>query len=281
MKKSFPLIVYVLRVYFNSVALLNKNFAAKQLVKLFSTPRKRVIRKRETDILDQANQSFLKVEDEKVAFYEWGSGSKTAILFHGWESNAGSIGAFVEPLLIRSYKVIAFDAPAHGSSEGKRSNLLYFKKTARLIVEQIGVPDIAIGHSLGANAILMLANEDNLKIPKVILISPLNRLMSVFEEFQEILSLPKGVFKRFIQQFEKQAGYSFNNFYFQSIGKASPLNKVLILHDVADQITDFNHSKEMNEAWPETKLIPVNGSGHYRILWEEKTLQSVKEFIDQ
>ena len=281
MKKSYPTIVYFFRAYFNSIALLNKNYAAKQLVKLFSTPRKRVVRKRETDILDQAKQSFFEVNGERVATYEWGSGSKTAILFHGWESNAGSIGAFVEPLLDRSYKVVAFDAPAHGNSEGKRSNLLYFKKTARLIVEQIGVPDIAIGHSLGANAIIMLAREDNIKIPKVVLISPLNRLMSVFEEFQQILSLPKGVFKRFIQKFEEQADYSFNDFYFQSIGKESPLTQVLLLHDIADQITDFNHSKEMNEAWPETQLKPISGSGHYRILWQDKTLETVQEFIDQ
>lgn len=281
MKKTYPTIVYVFRAYFNSIALLNKDFAAKQLVKLFSTPRKRVVRKRETDILEGSKQSFIMVDGEKVATYEWGSGNKTAILFHGWESNAGSIGAFVEPLLNRSYKVIAFDAPAHGGSEGKRSNLLYFKKTARQIVEQIGIPDLAIGHSLGANAIIMLAKEDYLQIPKVILISPLNRLMSVFEDFQQLLSLRKELFNRFVEQFEALAGYSFNNFYFHDYGKESPLKQVLLLHDVGDQITDFKHSKDMNEAWPQAQLEPISGSGHYRILWEGQTLKKVSEFMDQ
>jgi len=223
MKKSYPTIVYIFRAYFNSIALLNKDLAAKQLIKL----------------------------------------------------------AFVEPLLNRSYKVIAFDAPAHGSSEGKRSNLLYFKKTARQIVERTGIPDLAIGHSLGANAIIMLAKEDHLQIPKVILISPLNRLMSVFEDFQELLSLQKALFNHFVKQFEAIAGYSFNDFYFHDYGKESPLNQVLLLHDEGDQITDFMHSKEMNELWPQTQLEPISGSGHYRILWQEQTLETVKEFIDQ
>ena len=281
MKKSYPTIVYIFRVYFNSIALLNKDLAAKQLLKLFSTPRKRVVRERETAILDESKQSFIRVDGEKVATYEWGSGSKIAILFHGWESNAGSVGAFIEPLLNRSYRVIAFDAPAHGSSEGKRSNLLYFKKAAKQIVEQIGIPDIAIGHSLGANAIILLAKEDHLKIPKVILISPLNRLMNVFEDFQQLLSLPKSIFDRFIQQFEELAGYSFEDFYFHEFGKEGPLREVLLLHDVEDQITDFEHSREMNEHWTQTQLKPISESGHYRILWDEKTLEFAQEFIDK
>ena len=281
MKKPYPAIVYVFRAYFNSIAFLNKNLAAQQLLKLFSTPRKRVVRKRETAILDEAKQSFILVDGKKVTTYEWGSGSKIAILFHGWESNAGSVGAFVEPLKNRSYKVIAFDAPAHGSSGGKRSNLLYFKKAAKQIVEQIGIPDIAIGHSLGANAIIMLAKEDHLEIPKVVLISPLNRLMNVFEDFQQLLRLPKGIFNRWIKQLEQLAGYSFDEFYFHQFGKEAPLDEVLLLHDVEDQITDFKHSKKMNEVWSQTQLKPITGSGHYRILWDEETLKSVKEFIDQ
>lgn len=281
MKKSVPFIARVFRIYFNTIGLVFKDLAARQLIKLFSTPRNRVVRKREKEVLATAKQSSIKVNNTSIAVYEWGEGTKTAILFHGWESNAGSLGAFVQPLVENNYKVVSFDAPAHGKSKGKQSNLIYFKKTAKFIIEKIGVPDLVIGHSLGANTIIMVAKEEKINFSKAVLISPFNRLMSVFDELRLMLKIPPKLFNRFIEKFGIIAGYEFKDFYFQDMGKQSPLENVLILHDVDDKITEYKHSKEMNKAWPKTSLKSISGSGHYRILWDEVAIESALEFIDR
>jgi hypothetical protein len=50
-----------------------------------------------------------------VVVESWGSGPPV-YLVHGWGGWRGQLGAFVDPLLARGYRVVAFDAPSHGES---------------------------------------------------------------------------------------------------------------------------------------------------------------------
>ena len=201
------------------------------------------------------------------------------MLFHGWESNAGSLGAFVDPLLEKGYRIIAFDAPAHGGSKGKFSNLVYFKKAAKEMILRYGVPHVAIGHSLGACAIIMCAYEENLHFERTILLAPLNRLMSVFEEYQKILKIPEKLFHLFLSHFEDFAGYSFQSFYFHNYGKKTSLNKVLLFHDEEDKITGFSHAKDFEQNWEAIRLEPVRETGHYRVLWDKEMILKSMDYI--
>ncbi len=279
MKKSVPLIVYFFRLYFNTIGVVFKETASKHLIQLFSTPRKRVKRRREEEILDQSRKSTVSVLGEELATYEWGEGDKLAMLFHGWESNAGSLGAFVKPLLGKGYRVFSFDAPAHGNSSGKRANLIYFKNTAKELIKMKGKPDLVIGHSLGANTIILVSYEEQIKFEKVVLISPLNKLMTVFEEIQDLLKIPKSLFNAFVKNFGKLASYELKDFYFAKFGNLSPLDDVLILHDLDDKVTDFTHAETLNKAWPASSLSAIKGSGHYRILWDHESLKAITEFL--
>lgn len=279
-KRSLPLIIYVLRFYFNSIGLLFKKTSSKQLFNLFSRPQKKVIRNKERQILEQAESSAMQLkEGVSIRIYQWGEGGKLAMLFHGWESNAGSLGAFVEPLLDLGYKVVAFDAPAHGSSGGKKSNLLYFKSAAKQLVDKMEVPSLAIGHSLGANAIIMTAFEEKWKMEKLILISPLNRLMGVFEEYKSILKIPDSLFRQFIKNFSEITGYELSDFYFHDYGRKLDLDQVLIVHDKNDQVTPFLDSVNMNKQWGQSLLLPIEGSGHYKIVWSKEAIEKSLNFI--
>ena len=280
MARKIPFIVQVFRVYFNSLGLLFPKLSAKQLMNLFSKPRVKVLRKREIAVLNEARKSFLRFEGEEIKVYEWGAGDKLAMLFHGWESNAGSLGALVAPLVEEGFHVVAFDAPAHGGSKGKYSNLMYFKKAAKNMIHKFGAPQLAIGHSLGACAIIMCAYEENIVFEKTILIAPLNRLMAVFEEYQQILNIPDKLFVLFLNHFQEFTGYSFDQFYFHDYGNRTELNKVLLFHDKGDKITNFYHAKEFDENWDAVQLEVIQNSGHYRILWDvgmvSKSIQYVK-----
>ncbi|MFT6165976.1 MAG: alpha-beta hydrolase superfamily lysophospholipase [Vicingaceae bacterium] len=279
MSKKVPFILKVFRVYFNSVAHLYPSVSAKQLISLFSKPRVRVLRAREVEVLDKAENSFLKFGKEEIKVYQWGEGEKLAMLFHGWESNAGSLGAFIDPLLEKGYRIIAFDAPAHGGSKGKYSNLVYFKKTAKEMMHKYGVPNVAIGHSLGACAIIMCAYEDNLHFERTILLAPLNRLMSVFEEYQKILKIPKKLFQSFLSHFEDFAGYSFQSFYFHNYGKQTNLDRVLLFHDEEDKITNFSHASDFEQNWDAIRLEPIRETGHYRVLWDAGMITKAMDYI--
>ncbi len=281
MSRKVPIIITVFRIYFNSVGRLTPRTSAKQLLNLFSKPRARVLRARELEVLKKAKKSFLKFGEEEIKVYQWGEGEKIAMLFHGWESNAGSLGAFIEPLIRRGYRVVSFDAPAHGGSKGKQANLVYFKRAAKEMIHAYGVPNFAIGHSLGACAIIMCAYEENLHFEKTILLAPLNRLMSVFEEYQKMLNIPAKLNSLFLNRFENLTGYLFESFYFHNYGKQTELEEVLLFHDESDKITGFSHAQEFENNWNAVQLETITSTGHYKILWDEYMLSKSMEYMDK
>ena len=273
--------ILLLRLYYQSFGLLRKQQSAEELITLFTTPRSRVIRKKEIEVLKKAASETIDFQGQKVKVYQWGAGEAYVLLCHGWESNAGSLGAFVEPLLERGYRVIAYDSLAHGESEGQQSNMVVFKEIAKHLIEKMGTPKMAIGHSMGANVILLLAHEESIALSKVILISPFNQLRAIFRGFKDILQIPDSIYSIMLDKVSHRFNYNVRKMEFGKVGEQSPLEEVLIMHDRDDKITPFSHSLTMAKRWKRAQLIPIEGSGHYKILWYGTTLQNGLEFLDR
>ncbi len=268
-----------LKLYYNTIGLLFPKNSVKRLANLFSSPRQTVVRKKEVAILEKAKTSFIEVRNNSICIYEWGEGNDYALLCHGWESNAGSLGAMVEPLLYKGYRVITFDGPAHGKSSGKQASLIMFKEVIVELINKLGAPKIAIGHSLGSMATMLASSEIDTKIEKAVLIAPINNVSKVFFEFKDMINIPERIFKPFIAHLENKSGYKLNNLVFEKIAPRTKIEKALILHDVNDQITSVSHSEAIHKAWSNSNFIRINCSGHYRILWNESALNAIKEFI--
>ncbi len=281
MKSVQKLQIKLLQLYFNSLGLLRKKHSAKQLLKLFSTPRSRVIRTKEVEVLKLAHQSIFSFEGEKIKTYSWGNGKQLALLCHGWESNAGSLGAFVEPLTKAGYSVISYDGPAHGSSEGKQASLLSFKAVASEVIKRYGQPEVAIGHSLGANVVMLLSQNEQIPFKKCILISPVNKIQTVFNGFKQIFKIPDIIHQEMIALINQKSNYQVNQLLFSEVAKDGAIQKALIMHDLDDKITAFWHSQSLSDAWEKAKLVPIEGSGHYKILWHPKTILTALNFIKE
>jgi alpha-beta hydrolase superfamily lysophospholipase len=267
------------KFYFNTVGLLFPKHSAKLLIQIFSTPRSRVIREKEIEVLNQASKSKFSFQGKELRLHEWGEGERLAYLFHGWESNAGSLGAFVDPLLKEGYKVVACDGPAHGSSEGKEASLISFTHLAKELIKAKGKPQLAIGHSLGANVIMLLCYEEQLSIPISVLISPVNRIVSVFEGFRELIGIQDKIYTQMIKLISKRANYQLEALQFENLAAKAPFRQVLLMHDESDQITGVKHSEDIAKANRSFKYVPIQGSGHYKILWHKDTLNQFKTFL--
>ena len=84
----------------------------------------------------------------------WGSGP-VAYLVHGWGGNGSQLAAFVRPLLAEGFRVVLFDAPAHGDSEPGpagpgRTHGVEFGKALDAVFAKFGPAEAVIAHSLGA-----------------------------------------------------------------------------------------------------------------------------------
>ncbi|MEZ4682380.1 MAG: alpha/beta fold hydrolase [Caldilineaceae bacterium] len=67
--------------------------------------------------------------------YSWGSGP-TVLLVHGWAGRGSQLAPLVAPLVNAGYRVVAFDAPAHGDSPGDRTNLLEVSNLIRTLSQE-------------------------------------------------------------------------------------------------------------------------------------------------
>src|SRR3954469_17074740 len=111
-------------VRFAASSLLFPELADAWAERLFLTPPRPKHAAASARGLSDARSSCVQRKGRAIATWRWGSLDAPAVLLaHGWGGHAAQMRAFVFPLLSAGYRVIAFDQPAHGVSEGKLTGL--------------------------------------------------------------------------------------------------------------------------------------------------------------
>ncbi|HFB99244.1 MAG TPA: alpha/beta hydrolase, partial [Phaeodactylibacter sp.] len=122
---------------------------AKLAFRFFTTPRRRAKHKKSDPILETAQVSEMLVGRNMIKMYEWGTGKKTILLVHGWESRGTALRSFVMSLVAAGYRVATFDAPAHGDSGGKRVHLVTYSEAFKALYYKYENVESIITHSFG------------------------------------------------------------------------------------------------------------------------------------
>jgi pimeloyl-ACP methyl ester carboxylesterase len=266
--------------YLKLLSLVSAQLASNIAFKLFCTPINKKLRDREIEVLNTAKAENVVFEDIFIKKYTWGNGSKTALLVHGWESNAGSLGAFVKLLNKNDYKVIAFDCPAHGQSGGKQTTLFRNSDAALLICNQIGHIDIAITHSFGSvvlmNAIL---HNKNISLDKLVMITTPNALQKAFDDFYNLLKINHRVKQKMEQKIEKRYHVKIKEMTASLLCHQIHLKHAMIVHDRQDKVIPFHNAETVAKNLKNCQLIPLENAGHYKILWDKRVLDLVEKEI--
>ena len=112
------------------------------------------------------------------------------VLLHGWGSHAARFADFVAPLRAAGYAVIGIDAPAHGSSPGRFSDLPRFRDSLAEVLRAHEPIHAVIGHSLGGGAVLtVLAETADHHPKKVCLFGVPSDMDYILESFAMMLGL--------------------------------------------------------------------------------------------
>src|SRR5436190_4888990 len=143
--------------------------AEELALRLFATPR-RPPRSGEPEAGLSGHRFTIEAGGQHLAAWDWGRGP-TVILTHGWSGHSGQMAAFVGPLVRAGYYVVAFDHPAHGQSEGTRTNYLGVAAALTAVGRRVGPVHAVIGHSLGSTATI-LALSRGLPVERVVLVAP-------------------------------------------------------------------------------------------------------------
>lgn len=213
-----------------------------------------------------------------IPVWVWGDGPQTVVLVHGWSGRGLQLGAFVEPLVERGYRVVTFDAPGHGEAPGRTSSMPAFAATLGAIGRQFGPVSAVIAHSLGSTAaVYALANRE-LTPERVVAISPSARLHAVRERFGEMTGFPPKIIDRMRQAFEDRMGFDWDAS--EPLLLAQQLSMpMMAVHDTQDRFIPHSEGAELAEAWTGGRLVTTTGLGHHRILRDPTVIQSVLSFV--
>ncbi len=253
--------------------------ATRVAADLFMRPRRHRTPPRERALLEGAVPfEILAGEEVTLRAWSWGSGP-IVILVHGWEGRGSQMATFVEPLVAAGRTVIAFDAPGHGGSDGKRSSIVHFAWALRSVVEQVsnGEVDAVIAHSLGCAA-TTLALREGLNAKRAVFIAPPLNPTDYTERFREILGLEPEIVDRMRLRIEQRFLRKMSDFSL-ALAAREMKTPLLVIHDRDDQETLHREGATIAEAWPGARMITTEGLGHRRILRDPAVIESAAQFV--
>ncbi|MDT0607985.1 alpha/beta fold hydrolase [Croceitalea rosinachiae] len=243
---------------------------------IFCTIRKGKVLPIQKDFLDAAKNEVEKVNEHLVQSYRWKGNGDTVLLMHGWESNTYRWRNLIKKLIEYNFNIIAFDAPAHGYSTGKRLHVPLYSISSRHMLDKYQ-PKYVVAHSVGGMTILY----DHFKNPK----SSVEKIVTIGSpcEFSQFMDQYQGLlkFNSKVRMAMDKRLKEWLNFHFHEFSSARFVahntKKGLLFHDEEDLQVPFTASKNVHEHWKGSELIATKGLGHS--MHQESVNDQIIEFL--
>lgn len=238
---------------------------------------------RERVWLNSAQREYVAChEDCTVTLYRWGRKGPRVLLMHGWNGRATQLSAFIEPLLQAGYQVIAFDAPAHGNSPGKRTDLIEIAHALRSVSVRYGPFEGIIAHSFGVAVTTYALRHLGVAAHRVVGLSPPGRMPYLFNNFCELLRLPR----RAREAFEQRVMERFGKDVWEQLSPEANVELLenvpgLLIHDNDDREVTPSQAEILHQAWPGSHLLRTDGLGHRRILRAPVVIAHTVRFLQR
>ena len=265
------------RATFRLLTRVSPSAASKMAVELFRTPRRYDAPQRERDALAAATPFHIRLgASTRIQAWSWGEGP-AVILVHGWEGRGSQMAQFAAPLVENGFRVVTFDAPAHGRSTGRRSSLPHFTWALRGIAASTGTPHAIVAHSLGCAA-TTLALRDGLETGRAVFIAPPLEPSEYTRQFGDIFGLDEDVVTGLQRRVEERFLRPWSDY---SLAATAPRMKtpLLVVHDRDDNEVRHFAGERLASLWPDARLVSTEGLGHRRVLRDPEVIREVVEFV--
>jgi pimeloyl-ACP methyl ester carboxylesterase len=251
----------------------------------FAIPKTRISDEART-FLATGERFDARVDGKKVAAWRWGgAGNPVVFLVHGWGGFAGQVSAFVSPLVGAGFRVIAFDAPSHGSSDSgglgpRHATLFDFSNALITLTHDVGRVAGVIAHSGGCAAVAWaLARHDSFRPARVVFVAPFGRPARYMALFQTTLGLSDGAMRRFRELTERRFNFRWSEFEVPEIAERVNTPPLLVVHDKGDRETSWQDGADIAAKWPQAKLLTTTGLGHNRVLRDASVVDASVRFL--
>lgn len=281
MKLSQRLAIGYVQTKFKLLSVISKRKAAEKAFVVFGTPFMKSVRKAP---VKNAEVIHFQLNNKKMNGYRWNHPqTKKALILHGFGSAAHKFEDYALLLIEKGFEVLAFDAPAHGDSEGDTTNAIEYSEMIKEVMQQFGPIEYFIAHSFGGISLsLALEQETHDAKTKVVFIAPATETTSAVDGAFKMLKLKNEAVRN---EFEKIIfNLTGKNVAWFSIRRAMDNIKASILwvHDEADDITPWADALKVKEDnHPNIKFVLTKGLGHRKIYHDESIKKQVIDFMEK
>ncbi len=279
MKLTQRLAIGYIQTKFKLLSAVSKRKAAEKAFVIFGTPFMKSVRKAPVKNAEVIHFHFNK---KKMNGYRWNHPqNKKALILHGFGSAAHKFEDYATLLVANGFEVLAFDAPAHGDSEGDTTNAIEYCAMIKEIMQKFGPIENFIAHSFGGIS-LSLALEDvpHNQNTRVVFIAPATETTSAVDGAFKMLKLQnEAVRNEFEKIILKVSGKQIAWF---SIRRAMDNIKASILwvHDEDDDITPWADALQVKEDnHSNIEFVLTKGLGHNKIYHDAGVKNMVKAFL--
>lgn len=260
-------------------AAISPTIAARLALSAFFRPGpKMAVHERDAATDLAGHRDYLRMDGRDVATYRWGAGDRTVLVLHGWQGRASQLAPLVRELVAAGYRVVSFDAPAHGASDGRRADISDWLDASAALARRYGGFEAVIGHCFGGLAALALARDDA-AIRTVAVIAATSSPAGFLHEFSTMVELDDATRTEFERLFYARLGETQATALARYDAVARPLpdtTELLIVHDREDRRMPDAGSLRLHEAHGErARLIRTRGLGHTRVLSDDSVLDAV------
>jgi pimeloyl-ACP methyl ester carboxylesterase len=255
--------------------------------RLFLTPpRSALARSAFFDLID-ARSRFLVHRGRRIASWHWGAPDAPAVLLvHGWGGAAAQMRRFVFPLAAAGFRVIAYDQPAHGLSQGRLTGLPDLADALAAVAARFAGENGAlhgiIAHSLGATAAARALASGALPAadaaPRIALLSPPSDILGYSQRFARGYGIPERVRNAMQAAIEERYGVSWPEL---DVTRVAPRLRApaLVIHDRGDRVVPWRQGARFAREWPGARLLLTEGLGHRRLLEDDEVAHAAVDFV--
>ena len=282
LKINQKLALRYVRARLNILSLVSPRKAAVKAFRYFCTPRQRVTKKGSV-LFEGGERLSFRSDKHTIRGHRWlpaGQPVKRVLIAHGWESASRNFEAYIGPLLKKGYEVLAFDAPAHGRSGGRRTTLPEYVQVLRTVEHDFGPFDAYLGHSLGGLALaLLLENAPHHPETRLVLVAPAVETTTAVAAFSKLLRLPAEVTAAIDDYVQEISGHPFS---WYSLRRALHHVQagILYLQDEEDRVTPASEADLVRQdGHHNIRFVFTKGLGHRKIYKDSESMQMIVDFL--
>lgn len=276
--RSLPIGLRALRAGLWLASQTSRPLATRMALDLFMRPRRFRRPAWERSLMFHADTEHVKWHGRSLPLWAWGEGPRV-LLVHGWEGRGTQLGALVDPLVRKGFRVLTFDAPGHGDGPGNRSSIPEVADAVTAVADHIGPLHAVVAHSMGGVGLLLAASRRPLASRHVLVASP-TRVSSAFHAFSEFFDLPSEVREALPHAVEDRFALRLEELELSRLA-ARVDAKTLVVHDRDDRDVPFASGEHLASTLRDARLFATKGLGHRKILRDARVIEEIASFVEE